>query len=258
MEPVNLRMRDVHRVFDNGLEAVASVDLDVPEGKLVALVGPSGCGKTTLLRIAGGIDRPTSGSVERYPATELIGFCFQDPRLLPWRTVMRNVELAPELRGGDARACREAALRALELVGLTDAQALLPHQLSGGMRMRAALARAIVARPASHGTMARPGLLLLDEPFGALDEVTRCQLEEELFRLRQHEGMSALLVTHSIQEAVFLADEVIVLTPRPARVVESFRVPFDARGATLRTLPELAILVGRVHAALRRGMDAAA
>jgi len=258
MEPVEIRMRDVARIFDNGIAAVGGVDLDVSPGRLVALVGPSGCGKTTLLRIAGGLDRPTEGSVARHPGRELIGTCFQEPRLLPWRNVVRNVELAPELRGGDARRRREAAMRALDLVGLADAHALMPHQLSGGMRMRVALARAIVARPASHGAYERPGLLLLDEPFGALDEVTRFQLDDELLRLRAHEGMSALLVTHSIQEAVFLADEVVVLSPRPARVVESFRVTFQERCPSLRESPDFALLVARVHAALRRGMDAVA
>jgi|CXWL01.1.fsa_nt_gi NitT/TauT family transport system ATP-binding protein len=245
MPTVPLRLIAVHRTFPGGVEAVAGVDLTVASGTLVALVGPSGCGKTTLLRIAGGLDQATSGNVERAADARHLGFCFQEPRLLPWRSVAANVELPLELARVPRAARREAAARAIALVGLEEAATRLPRALSGGMRMRAALARAIVARP---------GLLLLDEPFGALDEVTRSVLDEELDRLRRHESITALLITHSIQEAVFLADEVVVLTPRPARVVERFRIPFADRDAELRSSEAFALLVARVHGALRRGM----
>jgi NitT/TauT family transport system ATP-binding protein len=246
MVPVALRLADVHRTFPGGIEAVAGVSLELAPGRLTAVVGPTGCGKSTLLRLAGGLDQPTAGDVERQPADEPLGFCFQEPRLLPWRNVLANVELPLELAGVPAATRRAQARRALSLVGLDDAQARHPRELSGGMRMRAALARAVVGRP---------GLLLLDEPFAALDEVTRFQLDEELDRLRRREGASALLITHSIQEAVFLADEVVVLTPRPARVVARFAVPFATRDASLRSTPELALLTAQVHAALRQGME---
>ena len=168
MDPVKLSLRHVSRTFEGGVHAVADVSFDVAAGSLVALVGPTGCGKTTLLRLSGGLDRPDAGTIDRSP-TSVPGFSFQEPRLLPWRSVRRNVELPLELAGESPATRREAALRALDLVELADARDMLPHQLSGGMRMRAALARAIVGRP---------GLLLLDEPFGALDEVTRMQLDE--------------------------------------------------------------------------------
>ncbi len=247
MDPVRLSMRQVRRTFGGGVEAVADVTLDVAPGKLVALVGPSGCGKTTLLRLAGDLDAPDAGSIERSAAGPP-GFCFQEPRLLPWRTVRRNVELPLELRGAGRESREAAALRALDLVALAEAAAMLPHQLSGGMRMRAALARAIVGRP---------GLLLLDEPFGALDEVTRLQLDEEFARLREREPATALLVTHSIQEAAFLADEVVVLSRRPARVVERFAISWPKRAAALLATPDFALRCAEIHGALRRGMEAA-
>lgn len=249
MPAVTLRLRGIRRVFDRGVEAVARVDLDIAPGRLVALVGPSGCGKTTVLRIAGGLDAPTEGTVQRDPPDAPVGACFQEPRLLPWRTLVANVELPLELKGVGKAQRREAAMRALDLVSLTDAASRVPRELSGGMRMRAALARAVVARP---------GLLLLDEPFAAVDEVTRFQLDEDLHRLRTREGLSALLITHSIQEAVFLADEVVVLTRRPARVVERFEIPFADRDPALRARPEFGVLVSRVHDALRRGMGESA
>lgn len=249
MVPISLRLAGVRRIFPGGVAAVDGVDFTLAPGRLAALVGPSGCGKTTLLRLAGGLDQPTAGSVERTPASEPLGFCFQEPRLLPWRNVLGNVELPLELAGVAAVDRRAAAQRAIALVGLADAETRLPRALSGGMQMRAALARAVVGQP---------GLLLLDEPFGALDEVTRFQLDEELDRLRRREGTSALLITHSIQEAVFLADEVVVLTPRPARVVAHFAIPLAARDAALRSTPEFALLTAEVHAALRRGMAATA
>ena len=247
MGAVSLSLRGIRRAFD-GASVVEAVDLDVAPGRLTALVGPSGCGKTTLLRIAGGLERADAGTVTRSPAGAPLGICFQEPRLLPWRSLQRNVELPLELAGVPRAERARAAAHALELVGLEDAAARVPRELSGGMRMRGALARALVSRP---------GLLLLDEPFAAVDEVLRAELDEELDELRRREGLSALLVTHSIQEACFLADEVLVLSPRPARVVERFEPGFEERDAELRSRPEFAQLVGRVHAALRRGVESA-
>ena len=212
-----LTLRAVRRDF-GAVEAVAPTDLDVPMRSFTALVGPSGCGKTTLLRLLGGIDQPTGGTLSR--AAGAVSFCFQEPRLMPWRTLVANVELPLELAGVSRDERRRRAHAALELVRLHDAHGRYPHELSGGMRMRASLARALVSRPQ---------LLLLDEPFGALDEVTRHELDAELRALWERERFTAVLVTHSIPEAVFLAERVLVFSPRPARVVADLTTPEGAR-----------------------------
>jgi len=253
--PIGVRVAGVGRRFDNGVEALASISLDVVPGRLVAFIGPSGCGKTTLLRIVGGLDRATSGQVlfdggER-PAGA-VGYGFQDARLLPWRSVLGNVALPFEL-AGVPRAERQArAADMLARVGLADFADARPHTLSGGMQMRVALARALVIRPR---------LLLLDEPFGALDEITRGDLDDELRRLWRASPMTVLLVTHSISEAIYLADRVIVLAPRPRRIVDDFEVsiPHDERRPGLRTTPRFVEYVARASTALERGVrDAAA
>ena len=216
------------------------VDLAVPAGQLVALLGPSGCGKSTLLRLLAALDTPRSGTVEvagrpvrasvrtaPHPAADAIAFVFQDPHLLPWRTLLDNVALPLELAGVGARERRERALGVLAQVGLADAAGRHPAALSGGMRMRGSLARALVTDP---------GLLLLDEPFAALDEITRQRLDAELHALWRARGMTVLFVTHSLSEAVFLAERTIMLSRRPARVVADRAVTLPAeRGPELRT-----------------------
>jgi NitT/TauT family transport system ATP-binding protein len=249
-------------VYDNGLVALDGVSLDVAPGEFVAVLGPSGSGKSTLLRLIAGLDRPQEGSVSllslpagagrgegarsveplplNYRSLTLtrshgdrdheLAYVFQDAHLLPWRNVLDNVALPLELRGVSRVARRDAAAAALELVRVPPR--LYPAQLSGGMRMRASLARALVTRPK---------LLLLDEPFAALDEITRQRLDEYLRELWAGGGFTVLFVTHSISEAVFLADRAVVLSRRPARVILDRRIGLPGRRTQdLRTTAEFA------------------
>jgi NitT/TauT family transport system ATP-binding protein len=218
-----ITVRDVRRVYDNGVVALDGLSLDVGAGEFVAVLGPSGSGKSTLLRLVAGLDRPQGGTVDVGQTT--LACVFQDAHLLPWRTVIRNVELPLELRGVSRVARRGAAAAALELVQVPGH--LYPAQLSGGMRMRASLARALVTKPR---------LLLLDEPFAALDEITRQRLDEYLRELWAGGGFTVFFVTHSITEAVFLADRAVVLSRRPARVILDRKIGLPAkRTQDLRT-----------------------
>jgi NitT/TauT family transport system ATP-binding protein len=238
-EPL-LDLTGVTRSFPGGVTAITDVDLTVRRGEIVALMGPSGCGKSTVLQLAAGLDRPTSGAVARH--TGRVGYVWQDPTLLPWRTARRNVELFDELDGTPKAGRRQRAERALAAVGLAEFVDHRPAQLSGGMRMRVALARALVVEPE---------LFLFDEPFAALDELTRHELGDELLRLFARHGFGALFVTHSAGEAVHLADRVLVMSPRPGRVVAEVAVPFDRpRTPGARTSPEHAALVGAVSRAM--------
>jgi NitT/TauT family transport system ATP-binding protein len=248
-----IALTGVRRVFDGGVVAVDGVDLEVRSGELVAILGPSGCGKSTLLRLVAGLDAAQGGSVAvaaRGPGAARggrISFVFQDAHLLPWRTVQRNVELPLELAGIDRPSRAGAAARRIAQVGLTDAARRYPAQLSGGMRMRASLARALVTDPE---------LLLLDEPFAAVDEITRQYLDEQLLELWAQRRITVLFVTHSIAEAAFLAERVVVLSPRPARVVaEVAGLGSTPRTAALRADPALHRLVGSLHDALARGAE---
>lgn len=249
--PLGLTLDGVSRRFGE-VEALAPLSLGVPAGQFVAFLGPSGCGKTTLLRLIGGLDSPTTGAVrfEGAVARGAISYAFQEPRLLPWRSVLDNVALPLELAGVGKGARRAAAAGLIERVGLAGFEQARPHALSGGMRMRAALARALVTRPR---------LLLLDEPFGALDEITRARLDDELRGLWLAAPMTVVLITHSISEAVYLADRVVVLAPRPGRVVDDFGVPFaqGERSGGLRTEARFVEWVARAQAALERGVRGA-
>jgi NitT/TauT family transport system ATP-binding protein len=196
--------------------ALADVSLDVAPGEFVTIVGPSGCGKTTLLRIMAGLLRPSSGTVHLLgrPITgpsRSVGVVFQDPVLLPWRTVLDNVMLPVQVLRLERQRYRARALDLLGLVGLTGFEGKYPHELSGGMRQRVSLARALVHDPA---------LLLMDEPFGALDAMTREAMNLELQRIWQESGKTVAFITHSIAEAVFLADRVVVMSPRPGRIAD--------------------------------------
>lgn len=205
---VSLNLTGVGRAFDS-LVVIENLDLRVEAGEFLAVLGPSGCGKSTLLRMIAGLIEPTSGQIAADPAQHQTAFVFQDAHLLPWRTVLDNAALPLELMGA-GREQRYAKARAvLAQVGLSEAEDRYPAQLSGGMRMRVSLARALVTEP---------GLLLLDEPFAALDEITRFALEVQLRELWQRRGVTVILVTHSISEAAFLANRAVVLTRRRGHV----------------------------------------
>lgn len=238
----------IARVFAGETVAIQEIDLRIARGGFLALTGPSGCGKTTILRLVAGLDAPSSGFVRLdggAPADASgVACCFQDPRLLPWRNVQRNVELPLELLGVESAERRTRAREVIDRVGLTEAARRLPHQLSGGMRMRASLARALVVRPR---------ILLLDEPFGALDEVTREQLDDELVRLWMEDQMTVMLVTHSIREAVYLAEDVVVMTPGPGRIVGKFEIDIGSRNEQTRTSASFNDQVRLVQASLREG-----
>jgi len=228
-------------VFPDGTHALSETTFDIRAGEFVAVVGPSGCGKSTLLRIASGLNPATSGSVDVDRSS--LGYVFQDATLLQWRNVLRNVELLAELENVPAGERRRRAADAIQLVGLTGFEEKYPKQLSGGMKMRASLARSLVLDPK---------VFLFDEPFGALDEITRERLNDELISLFQRKGFAALFITHSINEAVFLSTRVLVMSARPGRIIGDFAVPFDyPRSPELRFEPAFAALCGEISAELR-------
>ena len=206
-----ISLSNVDKSFAGTGDVVKPLTLDIPDGQFVSFLGPSGCGKSTLLRMIAGLERPSNGSV-RASENARISFVFQEPQLLPWRTVLENVRLPLELQPEclDVKDFDEQARQALIRVGLGEALAKMPHQLSGGMKMRVSLARALVTKPQ---------ILLLDEPFGALDEVTRYRLQEDLRSFWQASRMTVVFVTHSMSESAFLAERQIVFSARPARVV---------------------------------------
>ncbi|MBA3286862.1 MAG: ABC transporter ATP-binding protein [Acidimicrobiia bacterium] len=228
-------------VYPDGTRAVADASFSVDRHEFVTVVGPSGCGKSTLLRIASGLLRPTAGRVEI--DREHLGYVFQDATLLPWRTVRKNVELLAELRGVPAAERSRLATQAIAMVGLDGFEGHYPRSLSGGMKMRASLARTLTLRPP---------VLLFDEPFGAVDEITREHLNDQTQALFQAEGFAALFITHSISEAVFMSTRVLVMSARPGRIVNEFAVPFAyPRHPELRFDPEFAALSGAISKDLR-------
>ncbi len=246
-----VELAGVHRTFrsdrEGEVQALAGIDLAVEASSFVALLGPSGCGKSTLLRVIAGLDLPDRGEVRRSEPHARIAMVFQDANLLPWRDVRANAELPLELLGQPAAERRAAAEEALARVGLADAMRRYPAELSGGMRMRASLARALVTQPR---------LLLLDEPFAALDELTRMALDDELRRLWRESGLTVVFVTHSIAEAAYLAQRVVVLSRRPARIVLDRAVALpEARDAALRAEPAFARETGVLLDALRHGSE---
>ena len=241
MDGSALEFDRVSMVFPDGTEALHNVSFSVEPGEFVTIVGPSGCGKSTLLRIASGLLDPSSGSVE--VDQERIGYVFQDATLMPWRTVQGNVELLPELHGYKKAERQALATAVIDLVGLNGFEKHYPKSLSGGMKMRVSLARTLTLRPP---------LFLFDEPFGAVDEITRERLNEETQELFKNEGFAGLFITHSIPEAVFMSTRVLVMSARPGQLVAEFDVPFNfPRMPSLRFDPQFAELSGKVSKALR-------
>jgi NitT/TauT family transport system ATP-binding protein len=246
-----LEMRDVHKSFQTQrghTHALANVDLSVEEGEFCAIIGPSGCGKSTLLRLIDGLIRPSSGEIllrgkrVENPGPDR-GMVFQHSNLMPWRTVLKNVEFGLECLGMPAKVRRERALEYIDTVGLGGFVDHYPRQLSGGMQQRAGLARAFAIEPA---------ILLMDEPFGALDAQTRVVLQGELERIWLKEGRTAVLVTHDMEEAVYLADRVACMSSRPGRFVEIIDVPFERpRSDELRSDARFAKIKAELWRALR-------
>ncbi len=213
--PILVSLENVSKVFANGVTALAGFDCAIRSGEFISLLGPSGCGKSTVLRIVAGLASPTEGQVV-WPggANEdhrgEIGFVFQEPTLMPWANVADNVWLPLRLRGVSKRDARERIAESLSLVGLQDFAKAYPRELSGGMRMRASIARALTLRPK---------LLLMDEPFGALDEITRFKLNDDLLRLQGELGCTIVFVTHSVYESAYLSSRIAIMSPRPGRIV---------------------------------------
>jgi NitT/TauT family transport system ATP-binding protein len=241
--------------FDTGdgpVEALSNVSLKVARGEFVSFIGPSGCGKTTLLRAVADLETPTSGAIRvngmsphEARASRAYGYVFQAPALYPWRSVARNIALPLEVMGF-AKAEREARVaKGLELVNLSGFGAKFPWQLSGGMQQRASIARALSFDP---------DLLLMDEPFGALDEIVRDMLNQQLLRLWDVTGKTVMFVTHSIPEAVFLSTHIVVMSPRPGRIIDVIAcdLPRD-RALDIRETPEFLAIANRVRHGLRDG-----
>ncbi len=246
--PPIVRIDNIGKRFGTGPLVLDGINLAVDRGEFISFIGPSGCGKSTLLRLIAGLTDASTGSLvvdgmTPVNAREEMFFVFQDANLLPWRRVAANVEL-PLLLRGDTAYHREARVREmLQIVGLEAAAGKYPWQLSGGMKMRVSIARALSVAPA---------ILLLDEPFGALDEMTRDQLNEDLLRIRQRDAFTAFFVTHSVTEAVFLSTRIVVLSANPGRIAGVIPVPFAyPRTAELRETPEFLKLLAETSHALR-------
>jgi NitT/TauT family transport system ATP-binding protein len=247
-----VELRGVDKTFTlrrGSVVALEGIDLTIGHGEFVSLIGPSGCGKSTLLRIIADLLLPTSGDVQvngkparRARLDQDYGIAFQQAGLLDWRTVAANIELPLELHGVGRAARKARALELLELVGLSDFAKHRPPQLSGGMQQRVAIARALAERPS---------LLLMDEPFGALDEMTRERMQNELVRIAAETKAAVVFVTHSIPEAVFLSDRVVVMSPRPGRIAEVIAVKLDERTDDTREAPKFYAAITQVREALR-------
>jgi NitT/TauT family transport system ATP-binding protein len=236
-----LSFNDISHVFPDGTHTLDGISFGVDKGEFVTVVGPSGCGKSTLLKIASGLLDPSGGSVD--VDRDRLGYVFQDATLLPWRTVQQNVELLTELHGFSKAERTRIASSAIELVGLSGFEHHYPKSLSGGMKMRASLARTLTLEPP---------VFLFDEPFGAVDEITREHLNEETQALFQREGFAGLFITHSISEAVFMSTRVLVMSARPGRIVAEYKVPFEyPRKPEVRFMPEFAKLSGEISQTLR-------
>jgi len=250
-EPL-LILRNVGKTFSNGVTALGATNLTIREGDFLSLLGPSGCGKSTALRIIAGLSTPTSGSLDWLKSIEgsRVGFVFQEPTLLPWANVFDNVWLPLRLRGVSRAEAAPAVLELLERVHLGGFDKAMPRELSGGMKMRVSIARALVTKPR---------LLLMDEPFAALDEITRFHLNDDLLELWQDERFTVVFVTHSVFESVFLSNRVAVMAARPGRVFCELAVDIAyPRSEAFRTSPEYAGLCREASDVLRDAINAKA
>ena len=246
-----LSLRSVGKVFSSGTVALDRLDLDVREGEFLSLLGPSGCGKSTLLRIMAGLGEATVGTIEwqggRDGARD-IGFVFQEPTLMPWGTVFDNVHLPLRLAGRSRAAARDEVVRTLHSVGLESFADAYPRELSGGMKMRVSIARALATRPR---------LLLMDEPFAALDEITRQKLNDDLLRVQQERGCTIVFVTHSVFESVYLSTRIIVMAARPGRAIAEIAIDAPSpRGEAFRTSERYVALCRTVSRELARAIGA--
>jgi NitT/TauT family transport system ATP-binding protein len=248
-------VRNVSLTFetaDGKVDALSNVSLQVAEGEFVSFIGPSGCGKTTMLRVVADLQQPTSGtllvngmSAEQARLERRYGYVFQAPALFPWRTIEKNITLPLEVMGFSGAEQRQRAARYLALVNLTGFERKFPWQLSGGMQQRVSIARALSFDPE---------LLLMDEPFGALDEIVRDHLNEQLLQLWDKTGKTVLFVTHSIPEAVFLSTKIVVMSPRPGRIIDIIDCNFPrVRTLEVRETPEFLKIAQRVRIGLRAG-----
>ena len=245
-----LQMQGVTKVFNGQVMALRAMNLTVNQGDFISLLGPSGCGKSTALRLMAGLMPPTQGRIV-WPAGQQagdLGVVFQEPTLMPWATVEKNVWLPFRLRGQSFASVREQVHQALALVGLEGFAGAYPRELSGGMKMRVSIARAMVTRPR---------LILMDEPFAALDEITRQKLNDDLLAMKAQIGCTVIFVTHSVFESVFLSDRIVVMAARPGRVVQEIAVPAGPRDLAFRTSAEYAALTREVSGALGHAMEAA-
>jgi NitT/TauT family transport system ATP-binding protein len=248
-------VRGVSLTFDTAdgkVEALSNVDLQIADGEFVSFIGPSGCGKTTMLRVIADLQQPTAGtlsvngmSAEQARLARAYGYVFQAPALFPWRTIEKNLKLPLEVMGFSDSEQRQRAARYLALVNLTGFERKYPWQLSGGMQQRVSIARALSFDP---------DLLLMDEPFGALDEIVRDHLNEQLLQLWDKTGKTVLFVTHSIPEAVFLSTRIVVMSPRPGRIIDVIDCNFPReRTLEIRETPEFLKIAQRVRVGLRAG-----
>ncbi|KWV56793.1 nitrate/sulfonate/bicarbonate ABC transporter ATP-binding protein [Bradyrhizobium macuxiense] len=243
-----VRLRGVTKIYDSGVAALGPLDLDVNRGEFVSLLGPSGCGKSTALRLIAGLSTPSAGTVELSPrgtarrGSHPIGFVFQEPTLMPWATVRDNVRLPLKLAHTSGSDAEGRIDQALAQVGLAEFATAYPRELSGGMKMRVSLARALVTDP---------DILLMDEPFAALDEITRFRLNNDLLSLWRNLHKTVIFVTHSVFESVYLSERVIVMTARPGRIGTEFRITSaEPRGEEFRTSAEYAAFCREVSNAL--------
>lgn len=245
---IAVSLRGVTKRYDNGVAALGPIDLDVRKGEFVSLLGPSGCGKSTALRLIAGLSTATTGTVSASNpaagAKHSIGFVFQEPTLMPWANVTDNVGLPLKLSGAPPGEASASVHRALAQVGLNEFAQAFPRELSGGMKMRVSLARALVTDP---------DILLMDEPFAALDEITRFRLNNDLLKLWRDLNKTVIFVTHSIFESVYLSQRVLVMTSRPGRIDAEFRIDAEEpRGEEFRTSASYAAYCREVSSALAR------